>query len=91
MDNENKIVLTDENGTKAAFLFLDLIEHRGGEYVVLLPVEPEDDNGEVVILKVEETGDTDSEDFVSVDDEETLDAVFAIFKERNQDNFRFDD
>lgn len=91
MDFENKIILTDEDGKEVTFLFLDLIEYQGEEYAVLLPGEPDDDDGEVVILKVAETDNADTEDFISVEDEETLDAVFEIFKERNKDNFNFED
>ena len=60
---------------------MDLIEYDSEEYVVLLPVE-EDENGEdgeVVILKVEETESEEEESYVSVDNEETLTAVFEIF------------
>ena len=53
---DNIIVLNDENGEEVSFEFLDLIELEWEEYVVLLPVEEdEEDAGEVVILKVEDT------------------------------------
>ena len=57
LEEENIIVLNDENGNEVRFEFLDLIEYDGEEYVVLLPVveEGEEDSGEVVILKLEET------------------------------------
>ena len=52
---DNIIVLNDEEGNEVEFEFLDLIEYEGEEYVVLLPNEEEDDAGEVLILKLEET------------------------------------
>ncbi len=96
-DNEeldNIITLNDENGNEVKFEFLDLIELENEQYVVLLPVleEGEEDDGEVVILKVEDTDEnSDEESYVSVDDEETLMQVFNIFKEKFKDEFDFVD
>lgn len=93
MDNEmeldNIITLQDENGEDVRFEFLDLIEYAGNEYVVLLPVE--DDDGQVVILQLEDGGDRDVENYVGVDDDDTLNAIFAIFKEKFKDEFNFED
>ena len=73
MENEeldNIIVLNDEQGNEVKFEFLDLVELDEEEYVVLLPVveEGEEDSGEVVILKLEETDSEEEESYVSVDD-----------------------
>ena len=97
MENEeldNIIVLNDENGNEVKFEFLDLVELDDEEYVVLLPVsdEGEEDEGEVVILKLEDTDeDSDEESYVGVEDEEILNKVFAIFKEKYKDEFNFVD
>ena len=95
---DNIIVLNDENGNEVKFEFLDLVELDDEEYVVLLPVseEGEEDEGEVVILKLEDTDeDTDEESeeesYVGVEDEEILNKVFAIFKEKYKDEFNFVD
>jgi len=90
---DNIIVLNDENGEEVKFEFLDLVELEGEEYVVLLPVEEEneEEEGEVVILKVEDTESEEEESYVSVDDEETLNKVFEIFKEKFKDEFNFVD
>ena len=89
---DNIIVLNDEDGNEVQFEFLDLIEYDDEEYVVLLPMEEsEEDSGEVVILKVEDTESDDEESYVSVDDEETLNKVFEIFKEKFKDEFNFID
>ena len=88
---DNIIVLNDEDGNESEFEFLDLIEYEGEEYVVLLPVEESDDAGEVVILKLEDTESEDEESYVSVDDEEVLNKVFEIFKEKFKDDFNFVD
>ncbi len=90
----NIIILNDENGNEVKFEFLDLIEYESEEYVVLLPVveEGEEDDGEVVILKVDDSEENkDEESYVSVDDENTLTAVFEIFKEKFKEEFNFTD
>lgn len=86
--NQNIIELTNENGNPIYFEFLYLIPFRGEEYVMLLPMEESAD--EVVILKVESLSD-ENETYVSVDDENVLNMVFALFKERNHDYFSFTD
>ncbi|MFG6319474.1 MAG: DUF1292 domain-containing protein [Clostridia bacterium] len=91
-DESNIVVLNDEDGNEIRFEFLDLIEYESEEYVVLLPIdeEGENDDGEVVILKLEDS-DTDEESYVSVDDESVLNAVFEIFKDKFKDEFNFTD
>ena len=97
MENEeldNIIVLNDEHGNEVKFEFLDLVELEDEEYVVLLPVseEGEEDEGEVVILKLEDTDeDAGEESYVGVENEEILNRVFAIFKEKYKDEFNFVD
>ena len=91
---DNIIVLNDENGKEVKFEFLDLVELDDEEYVVLLPVaeEGEEEDGEVVILKLEDTDeDSDEESYVGVEDEEILNKVFEIFKEKYKDEFNFVD
>lgn len=90
----NIIVLNDEFGNEVLFEFLDLIEYDNEEYVILLPVSEDNDSGkndgEVVILKVTDEGSGDTEEYVSVDSEETLSIVFNIFKEKFIDVFNFE-
>lgn len=91
---DNVVILNDEDGNEVKFEFLDLVELDDEEYVVLLPVleENEEDEGEVVILKVEDTDDdSEEESYVSVKDEEVLNKVFEIFKEKFKDDFDFVD
>ena len=91
---DNIIILNDEEGNEVKFEFLDLVELDEEEYVVLLPVseEGEEDEGEVVILKLEDTDEnSEEESYVGVEDEEILNKVFAIFKEKYKDEFNFVD
>ena len=82
------LTLTDENGQDVNFEYLDCIEYEGKEYLFLLP-EDEEDN-EVVILEVEPV-DEENENYLAVEDEELLNAVFAIFKEKFKDVLTFEE
>jgi uncharacterized protein YrzB (UPF0473 family) len=86
--NDNIVTLNDEFGNEVQFEFLDLVEYNGEEYVVLLPADDED--GEVVILKVEAIDD-DNDSYASVEDEDILMAVFQIFKNKFKDEFDFEE
>ena len=91
---DNIVILNDEEGNEVKFEFLDLVELDDEEYVVLLPIteEGEEEEGEVVILKVEDTDEeSDEESYVSIEDEEILNKVFEIFKEKFKDDFDFVD
>ena len=81
------LTLTDENGEETAFEYLDSIEYEGVEYLVLLPAEEE--SNEIVILEVEPV-DEENENYVAVQDEDILDAVYDIFKSRYQDILTFE-
>lgn len=79
--------LTDEEGNEVELELIDSVDYEGKEYLILLP--PDDEAAEVVILEVEPQDD-DMETYLTVDDEETLAAVFEIFKERFKDIFTFE-
>ena len=92
----NIVTLKDELGNDVNFEFLDLIEYEGENYVILLPAEVTDDeeSDEVVILKEDKESDAaedGEESYISVDDEDTLNKVFEIFKEKFKDEFNFVD
>lgn len=97
MENENLLpeeeevsilTLTDENGQDVEFEYLDCIDYEGVEYLVLMPVAEEDN--EVVILAVEPV-DEETENYLAVEDEAVLEAVFNIFKEKFQDVLEFEE
>ena len=94
--DSNIVTLKDELGNDVNFEFLDLIEYEGDNYVVLLPAEVSEDeeSDEVVILKEDKDSDVaeeGEESYISVDNEETLNKVFEIFKEKFKDEFNFVD
>ena len=82
------LTLTGENGEDIEFEYLDCIEYQGKEYLVLLPNEEE--ASEIVILEIQPV-DEETENYLAVEDEQVLDAVYGIFKERFQDFFTFAD
>lgn len=86
-DNENYITLTDDDGKDIPFEILDTIEYQERIFAVLLPFEDTED--EVVILEVIPAEDPEYDDFVSVEDEELLNAVFEEFKKKNEGEFDF--
>ena len=98
MENENELLemeeegsiltLTDENGQDTEFEYLDCIEWNGTEYLVLMPVD--EITTEIVILEVEPV-DAENENYLSVTDEEVLNTVYGIFKEKYKDVLTFED
>lgn len=96
MENENMIpeeevsvlTLTDENGQDVNFEYLDCIEYEGTEYLVLTPAG--EDSGEIVILAIEPV-DEETENYLAVEDEKILNAVFDIFKEKFKDILQFEE
>ena len=82
------ITMTDENGEEVTFEFLDCVEYEGKEYLVLIPAE--EDSNEIVILEVEPVDD-ELENYLAVESEEVLNAVYAIFKDRYKDVLDFAD
>ena len=97
MENENLVpeeeesgilTLTDENGQDVDFEYLDCLEYQGKEYLVLMPVD--DPATEIVILEVEPV-DEENENYLAVEDENVLNAVYDIFKEKYKDILTFED
>ncbi len=87
----NVITLTDADGSDVDFEVLDIVPYKDSEYAVLLPVDDDSDAVEAVILELLEASEDGEEDMLQgVEDQEILDAVFALFMERNGDLFQFE-
>ncbi len=88
-ENSDEILtLTDENGEEVQFEYLDSVDYEGNEYLVLMPADEPEAN--IVILKVELENE-EYENYVSVLDENLLNAVYGIFKDRYKDILTFED
>ena len=85
-EETNILTLTDENGQDVNFEYLDCIDYQDKEYLVLMP-EGED---EIVIMEIEPV-DEENENYLAVEDEAGLDAVYGIFKEKFKDVLTFED
>jgi len=80
-------VLTDEEGKEEEFEHLATIDYEGETYMAMTPANPEEesDETEIVIFKVEEDEESGEDMLVTVDDEDTLDAVFEKFLEMDEE------
>ena len=87
-EEESILTLTDENGEDIEFEYLDCIAYQDIEYLVLMPVDEE--SNEIVILQIQPV-DEENENYLAVEDEAILDAVYGIFKERYKDVLTFAD
>lgn len=90
MDMEDEgtlITLEDEEGNEVEFEFLDIVEYDGEEYIVL--IENDEDADEVVILKINPV-DEETEEYVSIEDEDLLDKLFDIFKKKYEGEINFE-
>ena len=77
-DQIRSIILTDEDENEIEFDIMDRFKLEGESYYVLLPVDDERYDIEFVILREKCEG-----ELIGIDDEATLDRVFAEYKKRN--------
>lgn len=88
------ITIIDEEGNEHLFEELDRVETETGKYVALLPFyenldENEDEEDELIILKV--TEENDEVILEPIEDEKEFDEVGEIFEERLAELFDFDE
>lgn len=94
MENEQNLeeteilTRTDENGVDTDFEYLDCLTYNGKEYLILMPAGDEDT--EIVILEIEPV-DEENENYLAVEDEDTLNAVYDLFKEKYKGILTFED
>lgn len=80
LDDDSIITLTDDEGNEVDFLLLDVVEYDEKDFLVLLPMEEEEDTDaeeDVLILQAVRNG--DEETYVGIEDENVLNAVFGLF------------
>lgn len=93
--NPDIVSVIDEDGVEHIFEELDRIETDSSRYVALLPVYDDaedilDDDGEIIILKVEE--DKKGETYLCpIENAKEFDEVQKIFEERLSELFDFDE
>ena len=93
--NPDIVSVVDEDGVSHTFEELDGIETDEGRFIALLPIYDDaqeilDDDGELIILQVNE--DEDGEIYLEpIEDEELFNKIGKIFEERLEDLFEFDE
>ena len=81
LDDDSIITLTDDEGNEVDFLLLDVVEYDEKDFLVLLPMEDEEEDADaeedVLILQAVRNG--EEETYVGIEDENVLNAVFGLF------------
>ena len=88
------VTVMDDEGHEHHFELVDAIETDDGRYVALLPVyddpsELVDDDGELIILEVQE--EDGEEILVPIEDEDTFDEIAGLFEERLSDLYEIEE
>ena len=76
--DSNLIVLTDQDGNSVRFELLDIVE-----YAVLYPADGGDDEPVHILRIISENLDVNEAEFEGLDDDELIDTIYQIFRERN--------
>ena len=79
------VTITDTDGVKADYEFLDIVFLNELEYVILAP---DDGDGYVDIFRVIKT--SKGEAYQRITDDKLLDEIFEIFRKKNEDEFDFE-
>ena len=79
----NLIVLTDQDGNSVRFELLDIVEYKEDEYAVLYPADGGDDEPVHILRIISENLDVNEAEFEGLDDDELIDTIYQIFRERN--------
>ena len=83
MADEDQIIETvDENGKVVRFELFDVVEVDEQEYALLLPIETEEENDELVLMRL--TKDGEEYLFETIEDDEEFDKV-ATYVENMDD------
>lgn len=92
-ERDNIVVLVDDEGTEFKFEILDIIELNDNEYAVGLEADKEEveDSEEETVLIMKIIHANDEEDILEpIEDNDELNSVFEVFKEKMQDEFEFE-
>lgn len=83
--SDNIITLEGENGEFVDFFLLDMVEYEGESYAITSEIVDGEMEEAVAIFHIvmDENGE---EFFDGVDDDETLEAVFAVFQQQNPED-----
>ncbi|MBQ3222400.1 MAG: DUF1292 domain-containing protein [Clostridia bacterium] len=81
MEQDNIVELIDENENIVKFEHIMTLVHEGVKYALLSPIDDIEDveEGEVVIMRIEEGEDQDA--YVGIEDDDLLEVIFQKYLE----------
>ena len=79
-DQDNLVVLVDEDGNEVTFEHLMTLEHKGKNYICLVPAEEMEDveEDELVIMRIE-TDDEGNDYYSTIESDDELEEVFDAY------------
>lgn len=85
------LTLVDEDGVEHEFEVADTLENEDKNYIALIPIlaDEEDDEGELVVLRVITDEETGEEFLEPIEDEEEFETIGDLFMERLKEEFDF--
>ncbi len=84
-DEDFSVTITDTDGVTATYEFLDIVLYNNNEYAIL---DPQDGEGYVDIFRI--IGVNGKACYARVNDDDTAEAVFDVFRIKNEDEFDFE-
>ncbi|MBR3889343.1 DUF1292 domain-containing protein [bacterium] len=82
-DKDNIVETVDEDGNVINFKLFDIIEFENKEYALLLPFESEEDEDELVIMRL--VKDEEEYSFETIDDDDEFDRVSEYLEELGEE------
>lgn len=82
-DKDNIVETVDEDGNVINFKLFDIIEFENKEYALLLPVESEEDEDELVIMRL--VKDEEEYSFETIDNDDEFDRVSEYLEELGEE------
>lgn len=82
-DKDNIVETVNEDGNVINFKLFDIIEFENKEYALLLPVESEEDEDELVIMRL--VKDEEEYSFETIDDDDEFDRVSEYLEELGEE------
>ena len=89
MNKDMIMTLVDETGNQVEFELLDIIGYNNNTYAVFYPTVPDDT--EVLILRVEDIPGTDNANYIVEKDDNIVQEVYKMFKEKYRGKILFPD
>lgn len=82
-DKDNIVETVDEDGNVINFKLFDIIEFENKEYALLLPADGEEEDDEIVIMRLVKEDEEYS--FETIDDDDEFDKVSAYLEELGEE------